>query len=153
MAVTVVYAILYPRDKIYVMFVIPVEIRWLVLLYVLYDLHPVLLAIAGKNSSDGVAHAAHLGGAIFGFCYWKFGWRLEKWLPGGGRGPRRPPGEGSFLRKRGGSKAVKRPPQRRQDQEVDAILQKISDHGQASLTDRERKVLEKASERFRAREK
>ncbi len=77
MGVTMLFAIHYPRHVIYVMLIIPIEVRWLVCLYVIFDLHPVLLALAGDRQFTGVAHAAHLGGLAFGFLYWKRGWRLE----------------------------------------------------------------------------
>src|SRR5262249_21647442 len=47
-------------------------------LYVIFDLHPVLLALAsGQPTFTGVAHAGHLGGLAFGFLYYKSGVRLE----------------------------------------------------------------------------
>ena len=76
MAVMMLYAAHFPRSKIYIWFVIPVEIRWIVLAYVIFDLYPVLVTLSGGHSSDGIAHSAHLGGLAFGFLYWKFGWNL-----------------------------------------------------------------------------
>ena len=77
MAVVVLYAIHHPREKIYVFMMIPIEIRWLVALYIIIDLHPVLLALLGTPMYTGVANAAHLGGAAFGFLYWRYHLRLE----------------------------------------------------------------------------
>lgn len=66
------YAYFWPRDKILVMFVIPMEIWLAVSLYVAYSL------FAGMGStSGGIAHFAHLGGAAIGFGYLKWWeWRL-----------------------------------------------------------------------------
>lgn len=66
------YAYFWPRDKILVMFVIPMEIWLAVSLYVAYSL------FAGMGStSGGIAHFAHLGGAAVGFGYLKWWeWRL-----------------------------------------------------------------------------
>ena len=71
MAVVVLYAIHHPRERIYVFMLVPIEIRWLVLIYVIFDLHPVLLALAGTPQNTGIANAAHLGGAAFGYLYWR----------------------------------------------------------------------------------
>lgn len=149
MGVVMLYAIHYPRERIYVFMIIPIEIRWLVALYVIFDLHPVLLALAGTPEYSGVAHAAHLGGLAFGFVYWRYGLRLEDHWNGMRRlrmprwfGPRRnirlyrPP---------------ETPPQTDLESLVDKILQKIHDQGEASLTDVERDVLRLASEKYKAR--
>ncbi|TWT48086.1 Rhomboid protease GluP [Rubripirellula amarantea] len=77
--VLVLYAIHYPYERIRIYFLFPIEIRWLVLLYFVFDLHPVLLTLSGDAMHSGVAHAAHLGGAVFGFGYFKAGWRLERY--------------------------------------------------------------------------
>jgi len=147
MAVVMLYAMHFPRERLFLFFVFPVEIRWLVLMYVIFDLHPVLLALAGESYFDGVAHAAHLGGLAFGYVYRKWNVRLETYwerirMPRFDRlvGARRhirifqPSGEGK---------------QERVDAEVDRLLAKISDQGEDSLTDREREVLQKASERYK----
>jgi hypothetical protein len=117
-------------------------------MYLLYDLHPVLLALAGDRVFlTGVAHACHLGGLAFGFLYWRFGWKLEP-LYDRVRGRaittvrRAPPLK----------KAVILPfPQRDTDltDRVDEILKKISEHGKDSLTDEERDILIEASAKYR----
>jgi membrane associated rhomboid family serine protease len=150
MAVTMLYAIHYPRTIIYVMFIIPVEIRWIVLVYIIFDLHPVLLALAGDQVSTGVAHASHLGGLAFGFLYWKFNWRLDRFV-GGVRMPR-------WDRTFGSRRSVRlyRPPPATtsttaSDAQVDDILRKIGQHGEASLTEDERQILIDASRRYQNR--
>ena len=74
--------------KILVMFVIPVELRWLVVMYVIYDMFPLLRQLGGAGALDQVAHAAHLGGLAYGFLYKRFdlrysrlmaGWNLPRW--------------------------------------------------------------------------
>jgi membrane associated rhomboid family serine protease len=156
MGVMMLYAIHFPRQQILLFFVIPLEIRWLVLFYVIFDLYPVLLELSGsgaalepsgKEQSGGVAHAAHLGGLAFGFVYWRWHLRLEKfWLSlralrfdrlfGSRRGIRlhQPSREGK---------------QKSMDAKVDRILEKIHAEGEASLTARERQVLMKASQQYK----
>lgn len=151
MAVTMLYAIFYPRHIIYVFFVIPLQVRWLVLIYVVYDLHPVLLALSGDQQSTGVAHSAHLGGLAFGYLYWKFNLRLSRWF-GGISLPR-------FDRTVGSRRGIKihRPSvdddRDALDERVDAILRKMQKEGEESLTSEEREVLMTASRRYKNRPK
>src|SRR5699024_6909026 len=71
MAVAMLYTCHFPYQTILLFWIIPVQIRWLMILYVILDLHPVLLVLAGEPNQSGVAHAAHLGGLAFGFFYWQ----------------------------------------------------------------------------------
>jgi membrane associated rhomboid family serine protease len=151
MAVTMLYAIHYPRSVIYIMFVIPVEVRWLVVLYVIFDLHPVLLALAGDHMVTGIAHAAHLGGLAFGFLYWRFDLRLAPLMdrlrmPRWNRlfGPRR---EFQVFR------PTRDDVEDDVDAQVDDILRKIRDQGEASLSRREQEILISASRRYQNRKK
>jgi membrane associated rhomboid family serine protease len=63
----IAYAYFWPREKILVMFVIPMEIWLAVTLYVFYSLYAGMGNVAG-----GIAHFAHLGGAAIGFGYLKW---------------------------------------------------------------------------------
>lgn len=150
MGVVMLYAIHFPRKQILLFMVFPIEIRWIVALYVIFDLHPVLLALAGTPAYSGVAHAAHLGGLAFGFVYWRYGLRLEKYwarlrqirLPRW-FGPRR-------------HIHLYEPPQKAErdnlDTLVDKILEKIHEEGEESLTDVERDILGMASKKYAKRE-
>lgn len=157
MGVLMLYACHYPYHTIRIWFFFPVEMRWLVLLYVAFDLHPLLLTLAGDQVHTGIAHAAHLGGLAFGFVYWnqrlrlaplvdsiqKFDWRktfrrnpnLKLHSPP--RNPVTPPG-----------KAVSSPPSAEQDR-IDELLIKISREGREKLSAEELEVLNQASERLR----
>ena len=142
MAILMVYAIHFPRQKIYIWGIIPVEIWLVVTLYVLYDLWPVL-----KGAQDGVAHSAHLGGLAFGFLYYKFNLRIET-LVSRIKKPR-------FDRMFGSRRGIKiyqpttEEPRKALDEQVDAILEKIHKQGEESLTPREREVLKRASDRYK----
>lgn len=70
MAVVFLAVMTYPRARILFMFVIPMEFRFLAVLYVAADLAGVL------DAHSHVAHAAHLAGAAFGAAYKYFGWRF-----------------------------------------------------------------------------
>jgi hypothetical protein len=136
----------FPRQIIYICFVIPVEMRWVMALYLIWDLHPVLLELSGDRVMSGVAHAAHLGGLAFGFLYYKFQWRLAA-LGEAIHWPR-------WLRRRPAHLRIAPetiPFPDADTEHLDQLLQKISLSGQASLTEEERELLRKASERLRSR--
>jgi membrane associated rhomboid family serine protease len=145
MAVMMVYVIFYPFEQFLLFWFFPMPLWAMLGLYMLYDLHPVLLALAGDPMFTGVAHASHLGGLAFGFLYWRFGWRLEPILdriapdrPGGGAGAFRKPV--SLPRAPRDSELTER---------VDEVLKKISEQGANSLTDAERELLTRASAQYR----
>jgi membrane associated rhomboid family serine protease len=150
MSVVVLYAIHFPRDEMY-FFLIRVQIRFLVLFYVVIDLVPVLRALGGAGGrSDGVAHTAHLGGLAFGFAYHYFGLRLDR-LGDSFKRFRAP-----RLRRAKPTEQFRiydPPPVEERSEnlevKVDAILEKIQAHGESSLTDQEREVLRTASQRYK----
>jgi membrane associated rhomboid family serine protease len=150
MAIMALYAIFFPRDEILIFFLLRVQIRFVVLAYLIFDLVPVLQSFGASGRSDGVAHAAHLGGLAFGFVYHRFGWRIERL---GGNLPALF-SKRTWIRPR--HVKVYRPPEEPSqnfDGKVDAILDKIHSQGEASLTDQERDTLRKASERYKSNQR
>ena len=151
MGVTLLFAWHFPDHTIHLFFIIPVTMRWVVFLYAVFDLFPLLQQLSGNSvaGTDNVAHAAHLGGLAFGYLYASKQWRLAQW--------------GDWLstkfkaRQRGfrvvSAESEGRPSRKSEKlaEEMDAILQKISEQGEASLTSAERKTLEKASRELRNR--
>lgn len=63
MAVAVTFAVLFPTQRLYLFFMVPMPAWFAVLLYVGLD----LAGLFGTGS--GIAHAAHLGGALTGLAY------------------------------------------------------------------------------------
>jgi len=137
--VMLAFARYWPRQRIYIWGVLPIEARWMVVLMTGFSLW------AGFGGTrDGVAHFAHLGGFLGGFLY-------LKWMDW--RSPAR-----RFKQK---AQAVPPPPRdpdqalerwkriRREDihpvnrDEVDRLLDKISREGVKSLTPDERALLER----------
>jgi hypothetical protein len=147
MAVMMLYTMHFPGETITVFWFIPVEMRWLMVFYVIWDLHPVLLALSGDQGNTGIAHSAHLGGLVFGFLYARYEWRLAPLLdhlPGSrGIAQRRP-------RLRLAPVPIDEPPEV-DDSRLDAVLEKISATGQASLTEEELAILKTASQRLKNR--
>lgn len=159
MAVMMLYTMHYPRETICIFWFFPIEMRWIMAFYLIWDLHPVLLALSGDQYFTGVAHAAHLGGLVFGFLYAKSQWRLEPLVDRipffRGQGLYRP-------RQRPRLRVVTVPVEESNVEQpnpdleslrVDELLQKIFESGEASLTEEERNYLRQASERIKNRSK
>jgi len=144
MAVMMLYVIHYPFEVFLLFWFVPVPLWVLLSVYVLYDLHPVLLALAGDRMFTGVAHASHLGGLAFGFLYWRFGVRLDDLFGRVSQVTRRP--KATLFRE-----PVVLPFPHRDDpvDRVDEILKKISEHGKESLTEEELDILIQASAKYR----
>jgi Rhomboid family len=145
MGVVMLFACHFPGYTMRFWGLIPIEIRWLVLLYVLFDLHPVLLRLSGDDPFTGVAHACHLGGLAFGYFYYRKRLRLAPVLER----------LQSYRWKKlwRGSKGLKihRPASGARQSQVDALLTKISESGGDSLTPEELQLLKEESERLKRR--
>jgi membrane associated rhomboid family serine protease len=145
MAVLMLYAVHYPRQVVRIWGIIPIEVRWIVGLFIIIDLFPVLQSLGGRtNGYDNVAHSAHLGGLAFGYLYFRFQWRFERMFSF-----RFPEGSSRRSVSRGNLRLYEPPDNL--DAQVDAILEKISQTGEASLTDQERDILKAASNRYKKR--
>ncbi|MFH0908668.1 MAG: rhomboid family intramembrane serine protease [bacterium] len=128
------FAVLFPESSMMI-FPFPVAIKtWILVAGLAFIQFLYLVSPGGGN----VAYAAHLAGAIVGFGYtmrvFRPG-RLSTWF--GARWGRRRP-----MHSRGEDSATQ--------QEVDRILDKIATQGVHALSERERKVLEKASSHKRS---
>jgi len=66
--ILVAFGYLFPNMYLYFYFLFPIKAKWFVTGYILYEL---FLGVQ-NNAGDNVAHAAHLGGGLFGFLlvYW-----------------------------------------------------------------------------------
>lgn len=113
-----------------------IEMRWIALISIVLD----LMAIPQGNAGG---HIAHLGGALFGFLYIRTiqgSIRLPRFrLPSFSRKP-----DERILKERYQKKQKKAHKPRQE--EVDAILDKISQSGYDSLTTDEKELLFRASE-------
>lgn len=146
-AVFMLFAMYYPKMKLYLFGAIPVQARWLLLALIAYDTLGFLGLAPRLLSGDGatVAHAAHLGGLAFGFLYFQGSMNLSSWWD-------RFAGRSLPTEKRedvGAGLRVFNPgfqPEVNYSERVDEILEKISREGRDSLTAREVRVLSQASE-------
>lgn len=133
-------AAIFPHRKItlLVMFVLPVTLTMRLLVIIFGT-----ITLVSLFTSDGnVAHAAHLVGGLVGYAY---GYQV---VQGRGTDPREWFGNRGRRRSRGHLTLLDRP----EDddlptpEEVDAVLEKLQREGMRSLTRRERRVLERASQ-------
>lgn len=132
MALLVAFALQNPDREVYLWFLFPIKIKYLVMFLIAFD----LLAAVGSRP-DGVARFAHLGGALVGFLYLKMDWRLANL--------------GRRLRNYRYERRVKKVRQnternRRMMDDVDRVLDRINEVGYDGLTREEKRILDEASE-------
>lgn len=150
MAVMMLYTMHFPDHVIYLFCIIPVKMRWAMAIFVIWDLHPILLNLSGEKLNTGIAHSAHLGGLAFGFLYAHYQWRLAGIFERISRPEltrrRRP-----RLRLLVAPEGLPEPERQATapSNRLDEILEKISRSGQDSLSDEERTILRQESERLR----
>ena len=143
-AVLVLFALNFPHRTMLFMFLFPMPMWTLAVLIVGMD------AMGAMSRSGSVAYTAHLGGAAFAMAYYRFGWRLGGWLPAQGKWKLPRIGRRPKLRVLDPT-AIDDDEADSTDSEVDDILRKIREHGQDSLTRRERRILEQASREYQKR--
>jgi len=167
------YVMQWPDEEVFLLFVMPVRVRTLVIGLVAVNL---IVGLLGTADGVNVVYFAHVGGAITAYVYMRMAMssgmdqvrqRVAN-LPDADEPPRAIP-RSMPRRERGDevddivakSKAIaaKRvtslsPSSRRREaraEELNRVLDKISQHGIESLTSDERKVLEEMSRRLRDR--
>ena len=168
------YAMQWPDDEVYLMFVLPMRVRTLVVGLFVFNL---VMGVAGTGDAGGanIAYFAHIGGVIAAYVYIRMAatagmdqvrQRVAN-LPDVDEPPRAIP-RNLPRRERGdevddivakskaivAKRAVTLSPSRRREgkaDELNRVLDKISEQGIDSLTSDERKVLEEMSKRLRDR--
>jgi membrane associated rhomboid family serine protease len=171
-AVVVLYALYYPRREFLLFFLLPVPVWVLVVIYLGFDALQLLQKLQGApGASMGIAVAAHLGGALYGYLYKRFDLRWSR-LNLKLVTPRRPRlrivKPESYVRERerdrdasdvewGRTTAPTRtaPSVSRTEEQLDArldeVLAKIAREGRGGLTDEDNRILQEASRRARGR--
>lgn len=130
--VQLAFAMFYPRDKILIWGIIPVEARVLVILMTLITLY------GGFKGGGGVAHFAHLGGYLGAFIYLKWAEKRspsKQWQAKVASPPPKTIPVGDW---RNVNLSMVHEVNR---DEVQRILQKIAEKGEGSLTAQERVFL------------
>jgi len=147
------FGMMFPDSQIYLYFLFPIKAKWFVIGYAVIEL------ISGLGGADNVAHFAHLGGMLFGLLlilYWRKNpagpnknfrkWKevFQSWKQKSRLKytpykevkdePRVPRSDEEYNRQRA-----------EKERNVDAILDKVSKNGYASLTPEEKDFLFKNS--------
>jgi membrane associated rhomboid family serine protease len=157
-AVILAFGMTFPNERLFIIpFPFPIKAKWFVLGYVAIEFFSAI-----NSSGDGVAHTAHLGGMLFGFLmirYWnkhpnssfdrsrgqQFFENLKRNFDQRQQPQRHNP---NMRAEQGGSKEadMEYNVRKRQNQEeIDAILDKIRKSGYDSLTKEEKQKLFEAS--------
>jgi membrane associated rhomboid family serine protease len=148
-AVILLFVLHFPKRTILLMFVLPVP-AWVVGVMMIFG-NLFSVALPDVEGNTRVAYDVHLVGAAFAICYFKFGWRIGRVIPDFNlMAPLS--WAGSLLKSR--PKLRVHDPDssdkyRDLDEQADRLLDKVHREGEASLTSRERRVLEEYSRRMR----
>lgn len=143
-AVVILFALKYPQARVQFMLIIPMPAWVLGVFYMVYS----LVALTGD---DRVAHDVHIIGGIYGFVFYKTGWELTQITP---RALSELFRSGKVsIPKRNSRVKLYDPDTKAQklDAEADRILAKLHREGEASLTAKERRILEEYSRRMQQR--
>jgi membrane associated rhomboid family serine protease len=127
-AVMVVFALHFPFQKVLVFFLLPLEVWIVVLIAIAFDASMYL----ARGSGDNVAHLAHLGGAAFGYLFYRFQHRVESYIEHV---------EGRMAKK-------EQAHEEELEARVDTILEKINREGMGALSKKELDLLKKASKHY-----
>lgn len=146
-AVFVIFTFHYPKLKLHLFGMVPVQARMLLLAVAAYDLLGFLDVLPSVFVPSGpkVGHAAHLGGMIFGYFYFRWDMRITRWWDIFAKRVKTVELQRAELRV---FNPVEQPEVDYSDR-LDHLLQKISVQGEESLTPRERRVLSQASDHLR----
>jgi len=139
--VLLAFGMMFPDRYIFLYFLVPVKAKYFVAGYALIEF---ITGLGNQSMGSGsnVAHFAHLGGMLIGFIYITIKrneWSIRQWfirMKGAGRKPKGPT---LYKGVRTGESAT--------EEEIDAILDKISSRGYESLTAEEKRKLLQAGKR------
>lgn len=180
--VMLAYAMRYPDDLIYFFGVLPMKVKWMVVLLVVVNLMTGLMATAAPGGVDAggnsVAYFAHVGGFLAGLLYLRtpssqglqrLKQRVEqipdlpdetpRAVPRSLPRPREKEHEVDEIVARSKAVGTRRAPPppaalkpaQRKSEELNLVLDKISEQGIDSLTREERRLLEEMSKQLRDR--
>ncbi len=156
-SVMILYAMYWPTTRWYIWGILPIPVGILALLAAASDIFPMIHQLTGRGPGSNIAHAAHLGGMIFGVLYARNRWEILSWFHS-----RRRSGIKNPFKKRPNLKVLN--PTADDDYEeadntippavearLDRLLEKILEQGESSLTDEERQFLSDVSRRYKNR--
>ena len=160
-AILLAFGMIFPNERIFIFpLPIPIKAKWFVMFYVVVELFSAL----GSGGNDNVAHFAHLGGMLFGFLLIRYWTKHPEVGSGYGRGrgqqffdrmrsswEKRNYRSGGMRTGTGGSAQTQQPRRetdqqynarkKREQDEIDIILDKIRKSGYESLSKEEKQKL------------
>jgi membrane associated rhomboid family serine protease len=140
--ILVAFAVLFPNRLIYLYFLFPIKAKHLVIIFVVIELYASL-----HSSNTGIANIAHLGGMLVGYFYIKgnrhFGSLFDRTRDMLQKGRIKIRVVDDEVSGQGNSTDDI------EDDEIDRILDKITEEGIGNLTEEEKEILNKASEHLR----
>jgi rhomboid family protein len=143
--VMVAYALAYPDRLVYIYFLFPVKVKYLMGFLAAISFFSTLGA-----SGDRIAHAAHLGGIIVGFVYLKY-WTMYFKVKHFFQGSLFSSGESSTKLKY--TSTTKDNKTEFYHKKIDELLDKINKVGYLNLTEEEKKLLDEGSKYLREHDK
>ncbi len=138
-AVLILFALNYPKATLYFMGFVPMPAWVAGLIYIGYD------AFFAAAAVDNVAHDVHLAGAGVALLYYFLKIQFSRFIRLPRRASSRPVSLSQIMQSHRKDAAD------RLQEKVDAILDKINEHGVESLTDAERATLTYASQEYQKR--
>lgn len=151
--ILVAFGLLFPNRPIFLYFLFPIKAKYFVIMYMLIEL-------ISLGNADGIAHFAHLGGAVAGFIYLMIAQGKLNMPDIFGRSDKySPPSQGAtYTRHRYYDKfsevsdadyyGEKKDEDEVTQEKIDAILDKISKEGYKNLTEEEKRILFEASKKI-----
>jgi membrane associated rhomboid family serine protease len=155
--VLLAFGMMFPERPIYIYFLLPIKAKYFVVMYMAFEIFSI-------GSMDGVAHFAHLGGALVGFLYliadgYQFGSSFHTpqrddniFTRMTGFGRQQPQRQDLYTNVTDAKVfdlyEYKKKEEEKAQIQIDEILDKISKNGYQSLTDEEKKILFEASKKI-----
>jgi membrane associated rhomboid family serine protease len=135
--VLLAFGMIWPNRIIYLWFFLPIKAKYMVILFGALELYA-----SYGHTADGIGHFTHLGGLAVGFLYLKMGARPFRF-------PRPLAFVGVWRGKRKAHQLKRKwDDQRALMEAVDRVLDRINEVGFDQLTDEEKSILERASEKL-----
>src|SRR5262249_23949022 len=149
-AVLVVCACHYPTRTILLFWVLPVPI-WV---FVIFSVAKDFFGLLGARGDENIAFSMHLVGAVFGFLYYRYQWRLLSLLPNLKSWQRDRPNLRIYREEEARPQvpvAASASPDidEQLEAKLDAVLAKYKQQGPDSLTPTEHEILKKGSEMYK----
>jgi len=144
MGILVYFTMLNPNLVVNLFFFIPMRMIWVTTLFVGLDLYYFVFS----PGANGVANSAHLGGALFGFLYYRYGHRVDRFFT------RIEVKAQVNAEVKAAERASRKPRPKREveldrpQEEVNRLLDVITAKGMDGLTEEEKKFLHDASRRL-----